>query len=130
MYRSHLKAVKKILWVGYLAIALVFFQGLRLHVHAYNHDPATSDHTHKMQAHLGYEVSDTGYPDELTEIDLSQNGVLKNLFSGTLIIALFMAAIMFLSRRRSTQISWRPGRLVAFIARPFSLRPPLRAPPL
>ena len=37
MCRSHAPlSVRKTLWVFYLAVALVFIQGARLHVHIYN----------------------------------------------------------------------------------------------
>lgn len=130
MYRSQLTTFQKIVWVAYLAIALVFIQGVRLHVHTYNHDPATSDHAHQQQAHVDYDASKQGHPDEVDQIDLSQQGFLKKLPLGSLVIALFVAVILLLPRRLGSRISWRPYRHAPLLFRPFSLRPPLRAPPL
>ena len=129
--RSHAPLlIKKALWVFYLAVALVFVQGAQMHVHVYDHDPVTSDHAHQEQAHFHYEVSETGHPDEVAEIDLPQQGLLKSLSFGSLVIALFVAVIAILSSRLLTQVPWLPDRRGPFAAWFFRLRPPLRAPPL
>jgi len=128
MHRSQLTLFKKILWVVYLAIALVFIQGARLHVHIYSHDQATPDHAHQAQAH--FEFSEKVHPDEMGQLDLSQQGLLKNLSFGSLIIALFVSVIVILSPRLCTQVPWRLNRRAPLVSWPFSLRPPLRAPPL
>lgn len=130
MYRSQLTTFQKIVWVAYLALALVFVQGVRLHVHTYNHDPLTSDHTHQQQAHVDHGSLEQGHPDEVGQIDLSQQGFLKKLTLGSLVIALFAAVILLLPRRLGSRISWRPYRHAPLLSWPFSLRPPLRAPPL
>ena len=131
MCRSHAPlSVRKTLWVFYLAVALVFIQGARLHVHIYNHDPATSDHGHQEQAHFNYDTSETGHPDEVAEIDLSQQGLLKSVSFGSLVIALFVAVIVILSPRLLTRVPWRPDRRGPLASWLFRLRPPLRAPPL
>jgi len=130
MQRSQLTTVKKILWVAYLAIALVFIQGARLHVHTYSHDPATPDHAHLEQAHFDHGSQEHGHPDELGQVDLSQQGFLKKLIIGSLAIAVFFTVIMLLPLSPSSR------RLRYFIHRTpihsqcFGLRPPLRAPPL
>lgn len=121
---------KKILWVAYLAIALVFVQGVRLHVHTYNHDPVTSDHAHQQQAHVDQFALEKGHPDEVGQIDLSQKGFLKQLPLGSLVIALFAMVIMLLPRRLCSRILWPFNSRIPLVSRPFSLRPPLRAPPL
>ena len=131
MCRSHAPLlVRKTLWVFYLAVALVFVQSARLHVHVYDHDPVTSDHAHQEQAHFNYDTSETGHPDKVAEIDLSQQGFLKSVSFGSLVIALFVAVIVILSPRLLTRVPWRFGRRVPLASWPFSLRPPLRAPPL
>lgn len=130
MHQSQSTTFKNILWVVYLAIALVFIQGARLHVHAYSHNPATSDHAHQDQAHFDYDASEKGHSDEVVQIDLSQQALLKNLTLGSLVIALFAAVVMFLPLRLCTQVPWRLNRRAPLVSWPFSLRPPLRAPPL
>ena len=130
MLQSQLTIFKNILWVVYLAIALVFIQGARLHVHVYDHDPVTSDHAHQEQIHFHYKASETGHPDEVAEIDLSQQGLLKSLSFGSLVIALFMVVIVILSSRLLTRVPWRSDRCGPLASWLFRLRPPLRAPPL
>ncbi|MEE9493722.1 MAG: hypothetical protein V3W04_10145 [Gammaproteobacteria bacterium] len=131
MCRSHASFfIRKILWVFYLAVALVFVQGGRLHLHVYDHDPATSGHDHQEQAHFRYGISETGYPDEVAEVDLSQQGLLKSLSFGSLVIAFFVAVIVILLSRLLTRVSWLPDRYGPFTAWLYRLRPPLRAPPL
>lgn len=130
MQQSQLSALKKLFWVAYLAVALVFIQGARLHVHTYSHDPAASDHAHQEQAHIDYGASGKEHPDEVGQIDLSQQGFLKKPTLGSLFIVLFAAVIMLLPRCLGSQVSWRPDHRILFVSRPFGLRPPLRAPPL
>lgn len=122
--------IRKTLWVFYLAVALVFIQGSQLHVHFYDHDPTTSDHGHQEQAHYNHDTLETGYPDDVAEIDLSQQGFLKNLSFGSLVIAFFVTVIIVLSPRLLTRIPWHHNRHVPLASWSFSLRPPLRAPPL
>ena len=130
MHQSQLTTFKTILWVAYLAIALVFIQDARLHVHVYDHDPVTSDHSHQEQVHFHYEASETGHPGEVAEIDLLQQGLLKSFSFGSLVIALFVAMIVILSSRLLTRVPWRPDRRGPLASWLFRLRPPLRAPPL
>lgn len=130
MHRSQSEPFKKILWVAYLALALVFVQGVRLHMHTYSHDPTTSDHAHQQQAHFDQDASEKGHPDEVAQIDLSQQGFVKKLTLGSLIIALFATVILLLPRRLRSRIAWPLNSRIPLVSRPFSLRPPLRAPPL
>lgn len=130
MHRSQLTTFQKILWVAYLAVALVFVQGVRLHMHTYNHDPVTSDHAHQQQAHVDQFALEKGHPDEAGQIDLSLKGFLKQLSIGSLVIALFAAVILLLPRRLCSRITWPFNGRIPLVSRPFSLRPPLRAPPL
>lgn len=122
--------VKKSLWVFYLAIALVFIQGAQLHVHFYDHDPLTSEHAHHEQAHFNHDSLVIEHPDTVAEIDLSQQGFLKSISFGSLIIAFFVTVIVILSPRLLTRVHWRYEHHVPLVSRSLSLRPPLRAPPL
>ena len=130
MHRSQLTTLTKIFWVAYLAIALVFIQGARLHMHTYDHESTTSEHAHQEHGHVDYGVSAKKHPDQVGQIDLSQQGVLKKLPPGSMVIALFSAVILLLPRRLCSRISWRLYRHAPFLSSAFSLRPPLRAPPL
>ena len=128
--RGQLTTLKKIFWVTYLAVALVFIQGARLHMHTYDHEPTTSEHVHQDQSHVDYGASGKKHPDEVGHIDLSQQGALKKLPLGSMVLALFAAVILLLPRRFCSQVLWRLYRHTRFLSSPFSLRPPLRAPPL
>ena len=108
----------------------MFVQGARWHVHVYDHDPITSDHAHQEQAHVHYDTSETGHPDEVAEIDLSQQGLLKSLSFGSSVIALLVAVIVIFLSRLLIRVPWRPDRRGPLAAWLFRLRPPLRAPPL
>lgn len=120
----------KNLWVFYLAVALVFVQGVQLHVHVYDHDPVMSDHGHQEQAYFHYDASGTEHPDEVAEIDLSQRGILKSPSFGSLVIALFLVVIVIISTRLIVRVPSRPERHGPLASWLFRLRPPLRAPPL
>jgi hypothetical protein len=131
MCRSHDPLLaRKILWVFYLVAALVFVQGVRLHVHVYDHDSDMLEHVHQEQVHLNYDASETEHHGEVVTIDLSQQGFLKKLSFGSLVIALFVAVIVILSLHLLTQAPGRIDRHRPPASRTFSLRPPLRAPPL
>jgi len=120
-----------------LALALMFVQGLKLHVHTYAHDHGyheegvISGHAHIDQAHSAHSVPDTEHHDEvLSEVDLLPEGLLKNLSFGALVIALLTTALMvFLAPPFCTRITWRDNRGLAPVPWRNALRPPLRAPP-
>lgn len=122
--------IRKTLWVFCLAVALVFVQGVRLHVHVYGHDLVMSDHGHQEQAHFHHEALGTKHPGEVVEVDLSQQVLLKSLSLGSLVVALFAAVIVILSSRLLSRVPWPPERHGSLAAWLFRLRPPLRAPPL
>lgn len=128
---SRLSLFKKVLVVAYLAIALVFIQSARLHIHTYDHDPATLDHVHHEQAHFDFSDAgdDAGPANDGAQIDLSQLGLLEKLIIASLLIALFAVAI-FLPLAPQSQFARRLLRRIRPLPRLFSLRPPLRAPPL
>ena len=114
----------------YLAVSVVFVQGARLHVHVYDHDPVTSDHAHQEQVHFYYEASEAGHSDEVAEIDLSQQGLLKFPSFGSLVIALFVVVLGVLSSLLLSRVPCSPDRRAPLASWLFRLRPPLRAPPL
>jgi hypothetical protein len=128
---SRLSLFKKILVVAYLATALVFIQSARLHIHTYDHDPATLDHLHHEQAHFDFSdaANEAGIADDGAQIDLSQQGLLKKLIVASLLVALFAVAI-FLPLAPQSQFARRLLGRIQPLPWPFSLRPPLRAPPL
>lgn len=130
MPRLQLTSPNKTLWIVYLAVALVFIQGVRLHIHTYDHDSSMPGHVHQENVHSDYFTLEEQHSDEVAQIDWSQQARPGKLPPGSLVIALFVAVVMFLPLRLCTRIPWRRHRGGPLVAWPVSLRPPLRAPPL
>jgi len=122
--------MRKPLWVIYLAIAIVFVQGVRLHVHVYDHEPLSSSHAHQQQAHFHHEAAVVEHPGETAEIELSIQGFLKTFSPGSLVLALFALVVFVFSFRLLPQLPWPPDPRDSRTALRYGLRPPLRAPPL
>jgi hypothetical protein len=112
-----------------LAITLVFTQGGQLHVHVYSHDSGIAVHEHKDSIHFNYDTSETGHPDQVAVIDLSQQGFLKKLSSGLLVIVLFVSVRAILPLRFPTRSPWQGFRNFPASCH-FHLQPPQRGPPL
>lgn len=130
MYLSQSPEFTKNRWLICLCIAIAFVQITQLHVHIYNHDPATSEHEHQEQAHYGFDAAEIEHADEAIEINLFQQGLLKNLSLGSQFLAIGAASITVVVPRLSTfevfqQFSRAP--LTAWI---IGFRPPPRASPL
>lgn len=130
MSRTRLTPFKKIVALGYLVIALVCIQGMRLHLHADNHASSTADHAHLGQAHFSYGTSEADHPDQGATIDLSQQGLLKKSSLGSLAIALLMALFVLWLPRLCMQALRRRNHTALFIPRYASLPPPSCGPPL
>lgn len=122
-------SLSKILWVMYLALAVVFVQGVRLHLHAYAHAPIEANHVHQKQVHTDYSTSDE-HAGEMLEVDLTSQSILKKLSLGSLVIALLAVMIVFLSRGSIQCGVWRPDRRTPFSPWRGCQPPPLRGPPL
>ena len=125
-----LLSMGKPLWIIYLAIAIVFVQGVRLHVHVYDHEPLSSNHGHQEQAHFHHEASAVEHPGEVAEIDLSSQGFLKTFSPGSLVLALFALVVFIFPYRLLPRLPWPPDPRDSRKALLYGLRPPLRAPPL
>ena len=122
--------LKKLVWVGYLALALVFVQAAQLHLHSYAaHDLAMTDHLHQDQMYLKHDASEVAHLDEVAEVDLSQQGFLKKLSSNVLIVALFLVLTIVSSFGIMSRLPWRYSRGSPISSWLYSLQPPLRAPP-
>lgn len=120
----------RIIWVIYLAIAVVFVQDVRLHVHVYDHESLSSNHGHQQQAHFHDEASEVGHPDKVAEIDLSPQGFLKTFYPGSLVLALLALVVFIFPCRLLPRLPWPPDPCDSRKASLYGLRPPLRAPPL
>ena len=125
-----LLSMGKPLWVIYLTIAIVFVQGVRLHVHVYDHEPLLSNHGHQEQAHFHHEASAVEHPGEVAEIDLSSQGFLKTFSPGSLVLALFALVVFIFPYRLLPRLPWPPDPRDSRKTLLYGLRPPLRAPPL
>lgn len=128
MFRTRLTPFKKIVALGYLVIALVCIQGMRLHMHTYSH-AATPDHAHLGQAHFAYSTSEAEHSDEVGTIDLSQQGLLKKLSLGALAIALLMTILVLWLPRRCVHVLRRHNPTALFLPGYISLPPPSCGPP-
>ena len=125
-----LRMAKKFPFTLYLALSLIFVQWAQVHIHIYNHDPVMSDHTHLNQVHYIYDVSETEHHDKLADIDLTSEGLIKNLLLGTLFTAILTTMIIVLLPRLCTSFSRRRENHLPFIPWRNPQPPPLRAPPL
>lgn len=108
-----------------LAFALLLVQSTQLLLHLYDH----SDHHHHNATHSNYELGADLHSDELVEIEFAQDGFAKQLSTTSLVVALF-AVVFLLSQRLLTGTQrWRIPDDPLPVSKPFSLRPPQRAPP-
>ena len=108
-------------------------QGLRVHLHSYDHDPATADHTHTQPVHAGLFDNGDDHPDQVAEVDLTKEALLtklKNFLSGLLVAVLVLVADILLPHRREIRVPQRREYLIYLPPWHDSPPPPLRAPPL
>lgn len=114
-----------------LIISVVFTQGMRAHMHAYDHGHADQA-GHVEQAHSAYSLHDLGHDahaGQPAEIGFSSDGMLAKLFLDLPILALVLAILIVLSRLSGQPVPpWSrltPLRRSTNVSSP----PPLRAPP-
>lgn len=127
------------LWTLLLSVVLLCAQGVKLHVHSFDHDQQHSHiaaedvatHSHLSEFHLSTDIAHIDHHGELVpEFDASPDCFLKKVSSNVLTLALLVTLFAFLLagfyqrtflryRARDTIIFWR-----------YLLSPPLRAPPL
>jgi len=119
----------KIISVFYLSIAMVLAQSVTSHIHVYSHDLASSSHGLLENVHFHHNASETNHAN-VTEVDLTQQKLLKSFSFGVAIVAFFIIITIFTSPRLITLIPWPPERRRILSSWLISLRPPLRAPPL
>lgn len=123
-------SLSTLFWVMYLVLAVVFVQGVRLHLHAYVHEPVKANHIHQDQVHTDYSTFDEQHADEMVEIDLTSQSILKKFVLGSLIIALLAVIVVLLTRVANRCGVWRPDHRTLFTPWRGCQPPPLRAPPL
>ncbi len=121
-----------------LIIALIVMQGVPLHVHIYNHNHGTqnhtasmTDHTHLDQIHSSYDSSATDHSNQvISKVDIEWDSLLKNVSPESVIIAILTTLIIVcLCPRLNARISLHHVKDILPIARCNTIRPPLRAPP-
>ena len=141
MKNAHSTISRKILWICYLIITLVFIQGSQLHVHLYDHhhdhDEYNSvaihvdDHQHQDQVHSAHNTSDGEHGLDLAStVDLSSEGFLNKLSIVIMVIAFFVAVLIFVLPRQCLLTFWRRQRNTPLFTLQRTISPPLRAPPL
>jgi uncharacterized membrane protein YeiB len=131
---------KTLLWLTLLfAVALLSVQSIGLHVHELDHgsdhqnyihaaDTVADDHTHLTKVHSAHDSTHSEHHDDVSEIDISPDGFLKNLttvFAIALVVYL-LAVVMFSVSRLMVFRQRQNYPLYKY----FVLSPPLRAPPL
>lgn len=129
------------LWVLLLAASLLFAQGIRLHLHDFDHDAVQQhadafgapslEHFHLSGLHPSLDASHADHHQgTVAEVDATPDGIFKQ-FAGKwpLLLALLVAifalqppAFLAMRDRRREVIPTLPWR--------YLLGPPLRAPPL
>lgn len=126
----------KLVWLLYLTLTFIGVQGVNIHLDVYDHqhhaeEAITSVHDHHSSTHICGTTCNVNHGHEsITELDITPEGIVKNLSSSSLILALLTSVIfVYLAPRCCVRISWRrnPNTLPLW---QFALRPPLRAPPV
>jgi hypothetical protein len=126
----------------FLSIALLSCQGMKFHLHNLDHDlddlhhahdSVAAEHAHMTLSNL-HPLNDLSHSDhhdqKVSEIDLGQNGLLKNLVSKvpTLAFLVSIFSILLSVYIRNTNFRHPKNDAVTYWVHHFS--PPLRAPPL
>ena len=125
-------------WAILLSLLILCAQGVKLHVHSFDHDPHQNhhsidnlnDHSHLSEAHLSIDISHEDHHDEVTsEIDACPDCILKQASGNVLVLALLVMALTLFLPGLSRYIFHRHHGVVSIPWR-HHLFPPLRAPPL
>jgi hypothetical protein len=129
-------------WLVFLSFALLCSQGMKFHLHGLDHGVDDLHHAHQSVAaehehmtlsnlHPLNDLSHSDHHDQrASEIDLSQNGLLKNLVSKVPALAFLVSILLLLLSVFIRGANFRHPRndVVTYWTHHFS--PPLRAPPL
>ena len=124
-----------LLWIGYLAFALISIQSANLHFDIYDHhhhssDMEISEHQHASVTHVCTSVCDSDHAhDSTTEVNITPEGVIKNLSNSLAAVLMIWMIVLLFQRRHITLSKHRNNDLLPRLWR-STLRPPLRAPPL
>ena len=116
--------------IGWLILALLLAQGLRVCIHAYG-APHAADHTHDVAAtHLesAFSMLDD-HGEAMSDTHITLIGILKNLTAEPLFVALFITLLFVLLRQQPAAWFAQPRDRVFRPPHGHYFSPPLRAPP-
>lgn len=89
-----------------------------------------SDHSHMSKPHLSNDTFHNDHSDEsVTEIDVTPDGVLKNLSNNIIALALFALLLILVLPVTSHQVRHRAHKDQSSLYHYYLISPPLRAPP-
>ena len=129
------------MWSLLLSLSLLCGQGIKLHVHNLDHGhdeyighahaaDQASDRSRLSKAHYAHDRShDDHHNGVVSEVDVTPDGVLKNLSGNTLTLALFALLFTLLLSAPSLQVVHRYRESKPILYGRYLLSPPLRAPP-
>ena len=130
-----------LLWSSLLLVWLCV-QGTTLHVHLLDHshsgfhdhshaEDEVSDHAHVAKLHFSHDASHEGHHDNvMSEVEISPEGVAKNLSVKLLIFALFAFLFTTLFFNQRCLVIQRNQQSTPLDFGRYVVSPPLRAPPL
>ena len=125
-------------WGFLCSLALLFVQGVGLHIHTLDHDSEYQNHLHSAEVseshlhtsslHFSTDLThDEHHDGSVTEVDFSLDGLfkdIKNIFSIALLVFILVLALLFVWRAPS---GWYI--CIQSYLNLYRLAPPLRAPP-
>lgn len=117
------------IFIAWLILALLFAQGLRVCMHAYD-APHAAEHDHEVSAaHLESTFSmGDGHGEEISDNHISLIGILKHLTAEPLLAALFITLLLVLLPLNIIRFARSCGP-VFHPSHGHYFSPPLRAPP-
>lgn len=117
--------------IGWLILALLFAQGLRLCLHDHN-APHMAAHEHEASAaHLESTLSVLdGHGEAMTDTHVSLVGILKDLAAEPLVAVVFVMLLLFILPLQQPVVRIKlPLHRIFHLPRGHYCSPPLRAPP-
>ena len=133
-----------LLWTVALSLAILCAQGVKLHVHDFEHEHGTShhdqidvgsamassDHSHANGIHFANDISHVDHHGgNIPELDISPDGLLKKISSSVLTLALLAIFLLSFLPRLTRESYQRHHHIRLRLSRPYYYSPPLRAPP-
>ena len=123
---------KQLRWMICLAFAVIFAQGVHLHIHDDNHSHhvATPEHSHPHKPHFAHNAAHSEHHGEAhAELDIIPDGLLKKVSFDPMLATLLLAAILLFLPCLSARVIRRRYDNAPPIRWLTALIPPPRAPP-